>query len=122
VTKPDRRRCAWCGASFDVAGGTGRPPRFCRRSHRQRAYESRRLAESRGLGDDDILLARSSYEELRDLLYRIESALQDIDGDLADGADSADYRQALWHLYRTAAGVRSVSMEPRAIGTAPSVT
>ncbi|HVR32027.1 MAG TPA: hypothetical protein VMS74_04875 [Acidimicrobiia bacterium] len=74
------------------------------------------------MGDDDILLARSSYEELRDLLYRIESALQDVDGDLADGADAAEYRQALWHLYRTAAGVRSVSMEPRAIGATPPVT
>ena len=64
-----------------------------------------------------MLLSRSGYVELRDLLYRIEAALQDIDGDIADGADSEAYRQALWHLYRTAAGVRAVSIEPRAVGT-----
>ncbi|HSJ26944.1 MAG TPA: hypothetical protein VLB67_01960 [Acidimicrobiia bacterium] len=110
------RRCAWCGVSFAAGGGPGRPARFCRRSHRQRAYEARRLAESHGLGPDDILLSREAFEQLRDLLYRIEAALQDIDGDLAGGADSAEYRQALWHLYRTAATVRTVSFEPRAIG------
>lgn len=117
MTKPDRRRCAWCGTSFEVSGGQGRPPRFCRRSHRQRAYESRRLAEAHGLGPDDVLVSRAAYVELRDLLYRIEAALQDIDGDIADGADSEAYRQALWHLYRTSAGVRAVAIEPRAVGT-----
>lgn len=102
--------------SFATGGGPGRPARFCRRSHRQRAYEARRLAESHGLGSDDVLLSRADFERLRDLLYLIESALQDVDGDLAGGADSAEYRQALWHLYRTAAAVRTVSLEPRAIG------
>lgn len=63
-----------------------------------------------------MLLSRSAYVELRDLLYRIEAALQDIDGDIADGADSEAYRQALWHLYRTAAEVRAVAIEPRAVG------
>lgn len=74
------------------------------------------MAESHGLGPDDVLLSRGAFEELRDLLYRIETALQDVDGDLAGGADSDEYRQALWHLYRTAAAVRSVSFEPRAVG------
>ena len=120
MTKLDRRRCAWCGTSFAVGGGQGRPPRFCRRSHRQRAYEARRLAETHGLGPDDVLLSRSTFGELRDVLYRIEAALQDIDGDIADGADSGAYRQALWHLYRTAAEVRGVSLEPRAVGVEPS--
>lgn len=113
---PKPRRCAWCGTSFDPGGGPGRPPRFCRRSHRQRAYEARRLAEAHGLGPDDILMSRGAFEALRDLLYRIEAALQDVDTDLAGGADSDEYRQALWHLYRTAAAVRTVSFEPRATG------
>lgn len=118
MTKQSNRRCAWCGTSFQLEGGPGRPPRFCRRSHRQRAYEARRLAGAHGLGSDDILLSRSAFEELRDVLYRIEAALQDVDGDLAGGADTAEYRQALWHLYRTAASVRTISFEPRAVGGA----
>jgi hypothetical protein len=114
VTK--QRRCAWCGVSFPVPTGPGRPPRFCRRSHRQRAYEARTLAARHGLGPDDVLVTRAVFDELRDLLYRIESALQDVDGDLAEGSDSDGYRQALWHLYRTAASVRAVSFEPKAVG------
>lgn len=74
------------------------------------------MAEAHGLGSDDVLLTRRTFEELRDLLYRIEAALQDVDTDLAGGAESAEYREALWHLYRTAAGVRTVSFEPAAIG------
>lgn len=61
-------------------------------------------------------MARSTFEDLRDLLFRIEAALQDVDTDLADGADSDEYRRALWHLYRTAADVRTVTFEPRAVG------
>jgi hypothetical protein len=61
-------------------------------------------------------LSRAAFEELRDLLYRIEAALQDVDLDMLEGTDTADYRQALWHLYRTAAGVRAASLEPRAVG------
>ena len=99
-----------------MASGPGRPPRFCRRSHRQRAYEARNLAEAHALGDDDVLVSRTSFEQLRDLLYRLEAALQDVDNDLANAADGDAFRDALWHLYRTAAAVRAVSFEPRAIG------
>lgn len=63
-----------------------------------------------------MLLSRASFEEMRDLLYRLEAALQDVDTDLADGDDTQTVRAALWHLYRTAAAVRGVAFEPRAIG------
>lgn len=96
--------------------GPGRPPEYCRRSHRQRAYEARRLARAHALGPDDVLLTRATYQALRDLLYRIEAALADVDTDLGGGADPEEYRRALWHLYRTAADVRSVAVEPKAIG------
>ncbi len=48
-------------------------------------------------------------------MYRIESALQDVDGDLRSGADPEEYRKALWHLYRAAGEVRTVSFEPKAL-------
>lgn len=94
--------------------GPGRPRRFCRPSHRQRAYEARRLATLHHLGPDDVLLARTTFDRVRDLLFRIEAALQDVDGDLASGADPDEYRAALWHLYQAAAGVREAALEPRA--------
>ena len=34
-------KCLWCGTDLAYAGN-GRRPKFCRHSHRQRAYESRK--------------------------------------------------------------------------------
>ncbi|WP_331722214.1 hypothetical protein [Kitasatospora sp. NBC_00315] len=34
-------RCEWCGWPFRPPKATGRKPRYCRRSCRQRAYEAR---------------------------------------------------------------------------------
>lgn len=50
---------------------------------------------------------------VQDFLYQVESALQDVDRDLAE---TGDQRAALWHLYRAAADVRGLSIEPRAVG------
>jgi len=61
-------------------------------------------------------MKRETLQRISDVLYRIEAALQDVDLDLADGADPARYRSALWHLYEAAADARSVSLEPIAIG------
>lgn len=97
--------------------GPGRPQVYCRPSHRQRAYEARRVAVEHRLSPEDVLIARSSFEAIRDLLYRIESALQDVDADLGSGADPDEYRRALWHLYEAAADARSFAFEPRAVGT-----
>jgi hypothetical protein len=74
------------------------------------------VAEAHGLGPDDVLISRTAFQQLRDLLYRIDTALQDVDGDLASAGDEAEYRRALWHLYRTAADVRTFSFEPKAVG------
>lgn len=110
-------RCRWCGSSFVQTPGPGRPRRYCRKSHRQRAYEARRLAAAHRLGPDDVLVSRDAFQGYKDLLFRIEAALQDVDQDLAEGVDPSEYRRALWHLYRAAAEVRVASLEPRAVGS-----
>jgi hypothetical protein len=45
VTKKPKLKCAWCKKRFS-APARGRTPKYCCRSHRQRAYERRRAAES----------------------------------------------------------------------------
>lgn len=62
-----------------------------------------------------MLISRTSFEHIRDLIYRIESALQDVDADLAAGAEPEEYRRALWHLYEAAAEARSLAFEPKAV-------
>lgn len=41
--RPTSATCEWCGDEFDVPATMGPVPRFCKASHRQRAFEKRRL-------------------------------------------------------------------------------
>jgi hypothetical protein len=111
------RYCAWCGGAFKSAAGPGRPQRYCRASHRQRAYEARREAKRRDLGPDEVLITRRSWELLRDALYRLEAAAEDVAVDLGAGrATKQDYVQALAHLTAAVRDMQDVAVEPRALG------
>lgn len=104
-TGPDgeaRRRCRWCARPLPERSGAGRPREFCRRSCRQRDYESRRRAAEVGLGEEELILARSSLHDLRDRIYVLEAAIEDVDGDLADSPDLAEYRDAVSWLLEAA--------------------
>lgn len=111
------RHCAWCGGAFRVARGPGRPRRYCRPSHRQRAYEARREADRRGLRPDEVLISRRAWEGLRDALYRLEAAAEDVAIDLVAGRPTrADYVEAMAHLSSAVRDLQDVAIEPTAIG------
>ena len=110
------RHCVWCGGSFRVPTGPGRPRRYCRPSHRQRAYEARREADRRGLGPGEVVIARTTWESLRDALYRLESAAEDVAVDLVAGRPTKrDYVEALAHLSSAVRDLQDVAIEPTAI-------
>jgi len=109
-------RCEWCGGEFAAAGGPGRPARYCRRSHRQRAYEARLLAGERGIGSDEVLISRRTWERLRDALYRLEAASEDVAMDLMSGRPTkSEYVAALGHLSAAVRDLQDVAVEPIAI-------
>ena len=111
------RHCAWCGGAFAAPSGPGRPQRYCRKSHRQRAYEARREAKRRAIGPDEVLISRRTWEHLRDALFRLEAAAEDVAADLGAGrATKADYVEALAHLSVAVRDLQSVAVEPTAIG------
>lgn len=110
------RRCRWCGREFEPGEGPGRPPLYCRRSHRQRHYEARTLAARHGLGPRDALVDRTTLARLNDRLYVLEAACDDVRRDLADAPDIDAYRAAVVHLLEAALPLRSAFLEPRAIG------
>lgn len=94
-------RCRWCGRKLPERSGPGRPRLFCRQSCRQREYESRLRSAEVGLSDTELVIARVELEQLRDALYVVEAAVEDVDRDLAaDGGDQpAEVRRALaWLL------------------------
>ncbi len=109
-------RCAWCDEPLSAQSGVGRPRTYCRRSHRQRHYEARRLATAQGLKADEILLTREALEEWRDRIYILEAAIDDAERDLEGKPTLRDYTEAFQHLYDAAVGIRSYRVEPRAIG------
>jgi hypothetical protein len=104
VTKqPEEERCRWCGRGFARADGPGRPAQYCRRSCRQRDYEARRRAQELGLGETELVMARSELDELRDALYVLEAAIEDVDRDLQDaGDDPHELRRSIDWLLQAA--------------------
>ena len=113
---PRTRSCEWCGERFAVGGGPGRKPKYCRPSHRQRAYEARRLAGDRGIGADEVLISRRTWDHLRDALYRLESASEDVAMDLLQGRPTkAEYVEALGHLSAAVRELQDIAVEPLAI-------
>jgi hypothetical protein len=116
MTKRPTVRCAWCGERFAISAGPGRRPRYCRRSHRQRAYESRRIAAERGLAKDEVLLTMDNWRQARDALYIAEAAARDAENDLADDPTTSELLEIIRGLVQAIDAAAAVHAEPKAIG------
>lgn len=81
---------------------------------------ARKLAESHGLGDDDLIVSRTALEELQSRLYCLQAAIEDVDRDLATSAEPADVAEAFAWLMENARPVAELWLEPRAGAAAPS--
>jgi hypothetical protein len=74
---------------------------YCRPSCRQRDYEARRRAEELGLDEHELVVTRAEVEGLRDRLYVLQCAVDDVERDLAAVPDDDvdELRRALaWLL------------------------
>ena len=95
--------------------GRGRPRRYCRPSHRQRAYEARQKAERRGLNPNEVLLNRHTWNALRDALAQLQSVGSRVAHDLAAGEmPEAGYVEAVGRLNAAVAELQAVALEPDA--------
>lgn len=93
------RRCRFCRRPLPAAARTGRPREFCRSSCRQQDYVRRLRAQEVGLAEHELVVTRAELDELHDLLYVLEAAVEDVDRDLAGSPSPAEVRQALdWLL------------------------
>ena len=93
--------------------GAGRPKEFCRQSCRQQAYLARRLAESHGLGDGDVVVSREALEDLQGQLYCLQAAVEDVERDLAEAAGPKEVEEALQWLLTNAKPLQQAWIEPR---------
>ena len=96
---PDERRCGWCRRVLEARSGPGRPQVFCRQACRQAAYVAGRRRDELGLSESELIVARHELDELRDKLYVLEAAIEDVERDLAEAEGEQDVREALaWIL------------------------
>ena len=108
----DTQWCGWCHRPFDQLPGSGRPRLFCSRSHRQRAYEARRRADSLKIPTGQVIVSEADLRSLHDRLYRLESAVEDVRADLNDQSGAKAYREAFEHLYDSAKDLVGMVVEP----------
>ncbi len=113
VTKlPNTDRCGWCHRPVAQTPGPGRKRTFCCRSHRQRAYEARQRADRFGLPAGQVVVTEAELRRLHDRLYQLETALEDIEADLAEDESPEALRTALAHLVDPARDLVDVVIEP----------
>lgn len=96
-TPTESKRCAWCSRSLPERPPhqSGRRPKYCRRSCRQRAYEARRRSDELGLGDDELVITRNELDDANDRLFEIRQLIAEATRDLDDGVRPATVARRL---------------------------
>lgn len=71
------------------------------------------VAERRGIAPDEVLVTRHVWDALRDALYRLQAAAEDVAMDTAGSrATKADYVEAVAHLTAAVRDLQEISVEP----------
>ena len=96
------RRCRWCRRALPERSGRGRPREFCSSRCRQWDWVARQRAHELALSDGELVIAKTTLDELHDELYVLACAVDDVERDLAAAGPkptAADLRQSLdWLL------------------------
>jgi tetrahydromethanopterin S-methyltransferase subunit G len=59
-----------------------------------------------------VIVSEDDLRKVHDRLYRLETAVEDVEGDLSDRASAQAYRAAFEHLYEAAKDLVGVVVEP----------
>ncbi len=74
------------------------------------------MGERRHIGQDEVLVSRRVWEQLRDALYRLQTASEDVAMDVALASTTkSGYVEALGHLSAAVRELQDVSVEPIAV-------
>jgi hypothetical protein len=92
------RRCRWCSRPLDISAGPGRPREFCKASCRQADYVARQRRTEVGLSEAELIVTRAALDELRDRIYVLEAAIEDVERDKEAAAGEQDLAEALQWL------------------------
>src|SRR3954453_5778087 len=108
TTGEDLVRCRWCRRVLPPSAKTGRKREFCRQSCRQWDWVARQRARELELSETDLVVARGELDALRDDLYVLACAVDDVHKDLeAPGKRTErELREAIDWLLDAAAPLR----------------
>lgn len=76
-------RCRWCRRVLPPSAKTGRKREFCRQACRQWDWVARQRARELEISETDLVVARSELDALRDDLYVLACAVDDVRRDLS---------------------------------------
>ena len=107
-------RCEWCRTPLPQREGVGRPRRFCSQACRQWDWVARQRASELQLSENELVMTRSELNALRDQLFVLKCAIDDVERDLDPAIDptTRDYRAALRWLLEAARPVVSEPLKP----------
>ena len=101
ITTQDHLKCRWCRSPLPASSGAGRPREFCSQACRQWDWVARQRASELALSEDELVITRTERDKLRDQIFVLRCAVQDVEQDLDPSIDptTRDYKAALsWLL------------------------
>ncbi|MEH0146092.1 hypothetical protein V6D40_00225 [Corynebacterium sp. Q4381] len=84
--------CQWCGRELAEQQGRGRKRKYCGPSCKQRAYEHRNSVSNTGITEGSIVLRPERVDEIRDELYELRCAAEDVQTAVTEGAEPSEIR------------------------------
>jgi endogenous inhibitor of DNA gyrase (YacG/DUF329 family) len=98
-----RAQCAWCRLPVHQAT-TGRPRKYCSQACRQWDWVTRQRSAELRLSEEELVVTRAALDDLKDRIYVLSCAVEDVEGDLRPDVDPTmrDFRKALEWLLEAA--------------------
>ena len=110
LTRRKPATCGWCGREVP-ANPTGRRRKYCNQSCRQRAYEQRAKLKGADLPEDAVVVPPGKVDLLRDQLFELRCAAEDIATAVDGGEDAASISQLTSELLDIARRVESFRLQ-----------
>lgn len=107
-------RCQWCRVVLPASEGPGRPRRFCSQACRQWDWVARQRADELELSENELVIAREEIDTLKDQIYVLACAVQDVQKDLeaTRKPSTESLRESLEWLLEAAIPVTQSSIRP----------
>ena len=107
------KRCRWCRHVLAAATGPGRPKEFCSQRCRQWDWVSRQRASELALSENELVMTRDELDALKDQIYVLHCALNDVQTDLASPRQSKEsLLEMLGWLIQAAEPIAVASLTP----------